>query len=174
MISCGIIGDMQRALLSLTVFFIFGCVYTLPSIPSQYPKGYDELTSIIPECKNISLDNYAACLVSSQILESQTPQQATIIFIKHWEQTAFGEMESMRNSMMINRDLTGSLVLAKVKYDEAQRIKTVVMPILKNKYFQNKDNEYAKKMLPHLDLIEVLSKASFDSFREIHVKAVTQ
>jgi len=151
---------------------LLGCAAMLPKIESQHPEGYSKVIKLVPECSIISLDNYSSCLVASEMLESISAQLATVKFITHWENVAFGHADRMQKAGESRHDLVDTLVFGDIKYDEIQATKKIVIPVLRQIYKSSEGN-YEKTMYPQVDLIELTAKSSFDSFREIHTKALT-
>lgn len=157
----------------LTVLFLCGCVF-LPRIESRYPNGYPRLVKIVPECSTSTgmSDNYAACITAAEILETTSPKKATAIFISRWEEMAFGDFETMRKQGLTEGSLSNTLVMGSVIHNWSVATKRIVFPVLENIYQTSKD-DYSRTMSPQIDLIDLLSRSSFDSFREIHTKAVS-
>ncbi len=153
-----------------------GCAAMLPKIESQHPVGYSELVRMVPECKTTTLDNYGACLIASQMIESSSPKKATVKFITHWEETSFGEADRKQKageSVQAFSPTSGVLheaVWGSVKSDAMAATERIVLPVLRQIY-KSSDDDYSKRLLQHLDLIVISSKSSFDSFREAHTQA---
>jgi hypothetical protein len=101
---------------------------------------------MIPECANVTPDNYSACAVAARMIESSTTQISTYRFLDYWEKTAFSD------------------TLNPTAIEAAQRI---VIPVLKRLY-QTSQDEYSKTMLQQADKIQQTSRGSFDAFRKIH------
>ena len=149
------------------------CRGMLPKIDNQHPAGYAKLITIIPECSNTDLNNYNACLASAQMLEVPTPQKATAKFISHWEHDVFGYAGTMKTGGMMRHDPLDMMVYDSVQRDSAAAIQRISVPVLKHIY-KEMQNKYTETMSSPLDLIEAMSKSSFDTFREIHTKALSE
>lgn len=65
-----------------------------------------------------------------------------------------------------------SIVWGNTKHNSIMATQRIVLPIL-IRIYESGDDRYSKAMLLVTDLIILTSKASFDSFREAHVKAVS-
>ena len=163
---------MKRAIVVVAVLAC-GCVF-LPKIETQHPNGYAKLVKIVPECSTSTgmSDNYSACFIAAEILEAPSPKKATAIFISRWEEMAFGDFEAKRKQGVAESSLTNTLVMGSVIHDWSVATKRIVFPVLENIY-QTSNDDYSKAMYPQIDLLNLLSRSSFDSFREIHTKAVS-
>ena len=165
--------NMKRLISIFGILIFGGCVGMLPKIDNQHPAGYAKLITIIPECSNTDLNNYNACLASAQMLEVPTPQKATAKFISHWEHDVFGYAGTMKTGGMMRHDPLDMMVYDSVQRDSAAAIQRISVSVLKHIY-KDMQNKYTETMSSPLDLIEAMSKSSFDTFREIHTKALSE
>jgi len=154
----------------LTVLFLslllVGCAGMLPEIQETNPSGYNKLMNIFPSCK-VDLKNYAACLASSKMLEAESPEKATVIFISHWESEVFGYTKRKQQSGEYRSDPLDAGVYGKLRTDSINAMKTISIPVLKKIYLGTK-TEYTKNMLNFLSLVDLNSQSSFNSFRKAH------
>jgi hypothetical protein len=150
---------------------IFGCAPMLTSTQDPYSKEYKRLIEIKPRCQSPALKFYSACLAASDLLESSSPEEATLKFIAHWKETAFGmaarreqidEMHHSPHDAALESGEWGS-----VKRAEIETTQEIVLPVLRQYYTNLKDN-YSSQMVKQLDLVILDSKSSFDSFRGYH------
>ena len=160
----------MRKYFLLPIIFLAACASMLPNIEDQHPTGYSILVRIAPECTNIDIDNHGACLASAKILESKSPQDATLLFLAHWEESIFSSMERTQSAgedWIDARTLSG----AAVRNYEAKAMNKIAIPVLKATY-ENANNKYARTMIQQADMIQPLSRSSFDTFREVHTRLV--
>ncbi|MCR4286654.1 MAG: hypothetical protein NUW09_01440 [Deltaproteobacteria bacterium] len=165
---------MKKFTLPTYVFLLLiGCAAMLPPIETQHPDGYSRLKVLQPECATINLDNYGACLAASELLESTSPEQATVKFLKHWEDTAFGfaqrkahigEARYSPQDSFLESGVWGSVRAKGINFSEK-----IVVPVLKN-FYADKNDDYSVEMLKQLNLIMLDSRSSFDTFREVHAQ----
>lgn len=165
---------MKKTFLALfAVLGLFGCAAMLQPIQSQHPNGYARLIPDHPECQTPDLKNYNACLTAAKLIESTNPYQVTVKFISHWEEAAFG-MADRRQKVGEGRYLPGDMALeagvwGSVKHDEITATERIVVPTVK-KIYTDSGTDYSVKMLKQVDMIDLNSKSSFDSFRAIHTE----
>lgn len=168
---------MKRIIIGMTAGLLFGCAGLLPPIQNQHPQGYSLLIQQQPECQSADLKNYSACLTASKILETNTPERVTALFLAHWEETSFGTADR-RERIGEARYLPGdaaleSSVWGSVKRDQVQATERIVVPALR-KIYTDKGTGYSSKMLRQVELIILDSKSSLDSFREAHSDLMKQ
>jgi hypothetical protein len=152
-----------------------GCVGMMPSLRDRHPVGYDKLVAVAPECSDASLKTWGACDAAAELLEAANGRSATMAFLVHWEQTAFGDTERSRRAAVQNQDALGSIVQGSVVADALAAMARIDLPVLR-KVYAGFGDAYSMTMLANAELITpqgLASSAVLDSFRAAHVAAMT-
>lgn len=151
-----------------------GCVALMPNIRDRHPSGHPKAVALVPECANVSLKTWAACDVAAEMLEAGTPGGATVAFLVHWEQAAFGDAERARQDASARYDAMGSIVQGKVVADSLDATARIALPVLR-KLYENSGDAYSRVMRINADLItraSLGSRSAMDAFRSAHVNAM--
>ena len=146
----------------------------MPNLRDRHRAGYDRLVVTTPECADASLKTWAACDVAAEVLEAPSAPAATMAFLIHWEQTAFGEADRARKTAADRRDALGSIVQGSVVGDALDATARIALPGLRTAY-ESSGDAYSAKMIANLDLITrqgLASYAALESFRAGHVEAL--
>ena len=170
---------MKRLLIGTTCLF-WGCAFNIPDIGSQYPQGYSKLVDIVPDCSKDSLANYhdrlieriKACSTASRMLES-SPERATVELITFWERTSLLGARSPDAVVVMAPPMSSGVMQGIIATQEFKAMNDILIPTLRQVY-RSSPGDYSKMMLPNVDLIVSTSKSSFESFKEVHTKALTK
>jgi len=159
-------------LILATTFIASGCASMLPKISETHPSGFNETIKIAPQCENTTLEMYYACSSSAEIFQAPSPGKATSLFIMKWEQTVFPNLEKMKDSAK-RHDLIDSIMNSNQHRKDMTYFNDVIVPSL-YAYYKRDNSIYSQKMSRQLDIIELESQSSFDTFRESHSKFITE
>lgn len=151
-----------------------GCVGMMPNLRDRHSVGYDKLVVIAPECLDASLKTWGACDAAAELLEAANARSATMAFLVHWEQTAFGDAERSRQAAVQHQDALGTIVQGSVVADALAATARIDLPVLRSVY-EGFGDAYSMTMLANAELITPQGLASpvvLDSFRSAHVAAM--
>lgn len=155
--------------LGLLVMQSIGCGVLDKQVRAEYPIGFEKLGKIAPKCDSDPATS--GCSTGAMILEAPNPEKATVLFLKDWDRTVFGTYAEKAKNANMRLDIVGSIVYGNAQRDLIRGLNDYAVPALKQVYRTNL-SDYSKKMDKMLDLVELDSKSSFDTFRDAHSKAI--
>lgn len=135
-----------------------------------HPAGYAKIAQICPICE--SKPSTLGCVTGAAILEAPSPERATAIFIKDWERMVIDSVfRGKERRAEMRRDFTDTIMYSRMQQNCAVGLNNNAIPALQEVYREN-PSEYSKRMSRVLDIVDIESRSSFDTFRESHLKAL--
>jgi|GEM_PF-2540759 len=160
---------MKRAL--LFGFLLVACAAEIPDIRATHPDGYGRLVEIVPQCRKLTLDNYSPRHTASEILEAQSPQQATEEMLFHWEKAEFRRPATRHSAAGTLIDPVNDPVRTAIRKAAVEAAKEIVLPALFAVY-RSFPGTYSKTMSAEIERVDLNSKLSFFSFQEAYARAM--
>lgn len=167
---------MKRLVCNLAMLLFiaqsFGCsgmIYN--QAKEQHPVGCAKIAQLKPECAEPSLKVVSNCMQGAEIFEAKSPEKATTLFIKYWEQVLFGTNAKRVESADMHHDIVDAVVYGGAQTDSIRGLENITIPALSEIYKANA-SDYSKKMDKMLTIVEINSKSSYDTFRDAHLKAI--
>jgi hypothetical protein len=160
------------ATILISLFILSGCTRMMIS---QYQEknaaGYGKVVKIMPECEQPPTNKAAGCILGAEMLDSKSPEKATTIFLKSWDNNVFGIYHKKTESAEMRMDLVETLVYSGIQRDAVMGMQTIAVPVLMSIYESN-PSDYSSKMKKLLNIVEIDSRSSFDMFRDGHLKSI--